>query len=517
MITNDILRISSKTEEDVIFEYGITPNSEYDAIRDRINQGIESLTQLENESLATIETLNKEIDRLTNHADKTDYIFSVCSGILCGLIDSFFVGEFSLDNATKWGKDKVDSFVKKIAGNQGCKSDDLTGCVKFLEDNYPIPADSATNFFGGGLQHHLRDFSHHPNLIGLSFSLITQFTGRVYGTDTCGVFCSYEVEDKSLIGNDIPTKFSIGVTSWFFHMVSDMAGSSGSISRGKYGTGLPGPLVSFMKMLSALPIFQSEESTNEFSRFVSRLFNGTLLAKHDESGNILKQDIIKFDLRTEIGAVRELGKQAIPVLINEVLVRLFFLIRRTYTEIKTIKPQSFKDLISKVNWNQCLPFKNRTIVRMLTIAHGSFVAFDVIDAAVRTAASKQYIDVTTFLAKMCLRVNFVGIGRFTIALATDIRMGIKKSNKERERLFEVSRCIRLRDARIQLYKANLWVEIKEFQESQLLLEDTVSRTVPIMMFSIEEAGNTVSTIINYRNGINENNPGLLDEISDMLL
>ena len=35
-------------------------------------------------------------------------------------------------------------------------------------------------------------------------------------------------------------------------MVSDMAGSSSSILDGKSGTGLPGPLVSLLKEISAL-------------------------------------------------------------------------------------------------------------------------------------------------------------------------------------------------------------------------------------------------------------------------
>lgn len=517
MITRDLIKISPKTEEDIIFQYGIKPRSESNAIKEQISQGLKSISELEKESLKTIETLNEEIDCLTNHADTTDYIFSACSGILCGLIDSFFVGEISLDNCAKWGKDKVDSFVKKIAQNQGCESPDLKNSVKFLEDKFPIPADKATNFFGGGLQHHLRDFSHHPNLIGLSFSLITQFTGRVYGTNTSGMFCSYEIEDKTLIGKDIPTKFSIGITSWFFHMVSDMAGSSSSLAQGKYGTGLPGPVVSFLKMLSSLPFFQSEESTNEFSKFVSRLFNGTLLAQHDASGKILKQDIIKFDLRAEIGLMKELGKQAIPVIINEVLVRLFYFFRRTYVELKTIKPTSFKDFLIKANWKNCLPFKNRTIARMLTVAHGSFVAFDVIDAGIRSAASGAFVDPAIFLREMCLRVNFVGIGRFTIALATDVKMGISKYKKENERLIEVSRYIRLKETELQLHKANMWIEVREFKESQLILAETIKESVPIMLLSIQQTGETFYAISNFGNDIENNNPGLLDDISDSLL
>lgn len=66
------------------------------------------------------------------------------------------------------GKKKVDAFVKYVAKEKGYKGDLMSGAVKFLEEKFPIPADSATALFGGGTQHHLRDFSHHPTPIGLN-------------------------------------------------------------------------------------------------------------------------------------------------------------------------------------------------------------------------------------------------------------------------------------------------------------------------------------------------------------
>ena len=46
---------------------------------------------------AEIQKLNVDIDRLTNHAEGLDYIVSVVSGIVTGLIDSFFVGKTEID------------------------------------------------------------------------------------------------------------------------------------------------------------------------------------------------------------------------------------------------------------------------------------------------------------------------------------------------------------------------------------------------------------------------------------
>ena len=53
-----------------------------------------------------INKLNLDIEKLTNNADGIDYTIAVASGIITGLMDAFFVGEFSLDRGTQWGKDK---------------------------------------------------------------------------------------------------------------------------------------------------------------------------------------------------------------------------------------------------------------------------------------------------------------------------------------------------------------------------------------------------------------------------
>ena len=118
------------------------------------------------------------------------------------------------------------------------------------------------------MQHHLRDFSHHPTPVGLFFSFLTQFTGKVYGTDVAGIFKIAELNEGNLIlvGKNFPEKVTFGVVNWFLHMVSDIAGSSSSILYGKVGTGLPGPLVSLLKEISAFPIFKNmnEQGYKEF-------------------------------------------------------------------------------------------------------------------------------------------------------------------------------------------------------------------------------------------------------------
>lgn len=258
------------------------------------------------------ETLDDHIEwePHVDEADKLDYIVAVSSGVLAGLIDLFYVGAFSLDRASEWGKEQIDQVVKKVARIEGCQGDDLSDAIKTLEKNHPLAADGGTNNFGGGLQHHLRDFSHHFSIGGLFFSIFTQFTGLVVGTDKAGALLVIPVPEshRVCIGKNFQEKIAFGTIGWFFHMVSDMAGSSGSLMG---GTGIPGPLVSFMKELSALPFFKdSGDGDMGFRLWVTKLFNGALLADHDESGKIIKDSVRKFDLRTEIGILGEAGRQA---------------------------------------------------------------------------------------------------------------------------------------------------------------------------------------------------------------
>ncbi|MGB4661388.1 MAG: hypothetical protein WBI07_19610 [Mobilitalea sp.] len=173
-------------------EFEVLPTVDFtegmDERQQRIFEGVASIDEQLAENEKVIAELNVNIDKLTNHADGIDYMVAVASGVLAGIIDIVFVEDFSLEKANEWGNDKTNNFVVKIAQKQGYKGDDLYGAVKFLEEKFPLAADKATNDFGGGLQHHLRDFSHHPTPVGLFFSFLTQFTGKVYGTDVTGIF-----------------------------------------------------------------------------------------------------------------------------------------------------------------------------------------------------------------------------------------------------------------------------------------------------------------------------------------
>ena len=409
--------------------------------------------------------VNQELERYTNHADKADYALAVASGVLSGLVDSLFVGEFSLNYANQWGNQQAENLVLNVAKYQGYSETEPAQAIKYLENKFPIAADKATAAFGGGLQHHLRDFSHHPTPVGLVCSILTQFTGNVYGTDVSGKFKAVQLAEDglALVGKSIPEKITFGVVNWFFHMVSDVAGSSGSVMKGSFGTGLPGPLVSLLKEFSAAPLFkkQNAKGYKEFSVHISKLFNGTLLGERDANGDLIP---LKFDLRTEMGVAAQIGQQTIPVIINECFVRVFYSLRRLLGELSREDIQSWGEL-DKINWNGIIPFRNRTVDRMLTIASMTFTVADTADAAVH-AAIESGGNWVLFSGRFVARFNYVGAGRAALSIVR----GVSNEKKEAQLIHEK---MILSEAKAALFLKQLqaFKEQLDWKVSNYLAED----------------------------------------------
>lgn len=403
-------------------------------------------------------------------ADRTDYLLAITSGAIAGLIDSFFVGKFSLERANEWGNDKTNKFVKKVARLNGYEGGKLSGAIAFMERKFAIAADSKTADFGGGLQHHLRDFSHHFSLCGLMCSIFTQFSSKVIGTDTNGKLLIVDVADKTFIGENFAEKVLFGIVHWFFHMVSDMAGSKSTAGK---GTGIPGPILSLIKEASVLPCFRDRKiGEEEICVWVSKLFNGTLLAKRDKNGKIVEP--VKFDLRSEIGILQEFGRQSVPVLINECLVRGMYFLRRLNIAINETDINSVKDF-ENIDISELLPFNNRIIRRMVTVSSGTFLAVDSVDAAIRSAIKNKGINPKTFV-DFAVNINYVGIGRFVITCKADGSIVAEDIREEKEKKVEIGNEFEKGVANLECLSLNYEQLRVLYSLEKLILEDDISIT-----------------------------------------
>ena len=310
------------------------------------------------------EPIRIEFDESIDKAERADYIAAAAIGASTGMLNIFWQKQFDLSEAHTWGKDKVKSFVFDVAKGAGFKPDgkDLKDAIRFLEDMFPLASDRLTPEFGGGLQHHLRDFAHHPSPVGLLMSILAQFTGKGYGTDTSGSFVILDLPADTLIGKTFPEKLFYGTIIWAMHLASDMAGSSRALGE---GTGIPGPILSFLKELSTLPVFKKEGADNAFSKWISKLFNGTLI--RDADGNP-----IRIDFRTELGVADQALSQAKSVIANECLVRGYYFLSRLKDELSHNDVQSFKDF-DRIDVKRVIPTNRRA----LSYSHAHHIEFRV--------------------------------------------------------------------------------------------------------------------------------------------
>lgn len=445
-------------------------------------QQIEVLTQTIAECRNKIDELNNEIDKLTNHADNLDYLLAVASGIFTGLIDIFFVGDLDMGTAKVKMNKRVNQFIEAYARSKGYKKEGLKGAIKFLEDHYQIPQDNVwkgKNIKIGTKTHHLDDLAHHPTIVGLVAAVLVQFF-------RCGIFVNRDGEwhiimvdtsPEELIkiwgpvfisgilfwlvnlakdkhhedyGYDLPKPviklvnllassqavlsiLSV-VNDWISHLVSDMGGSKNTAGG---GMGIPGFFLSLLKEISGIPPL----NFTELPQIVNDLYT-----KH------------KIDFRTELAAASEAGRQAVPVMLNDLIVRTFYFVRRLLHEIGS---KDYDDVNwGEVNWQKVVPFNNRTIARMITIASGTFTAIDMAESGIN-AAIKSGGNPALFWGRFVLRINFVGIGRFAFALGSDLYMGYQRNQLITERLAVNNYLMIATKARVFYYEANMWISAEE--------------------------------------------------------
>lgn len=514
--------------EDFAVEFDILPTIDVGGLQNgylqKIDREIFTLDGQLAENQRRIDELNAEIDRLTNHADGMDYTVAVACGILAGVIDSFFVGEYdkewgnnavnkfvidnakkkkieekvnqAIENAKKKGKtlseEKIKEITEKVAKefeDNGENTDKvLKKAIKFFEDRYKLPGDNVFQTGGRGISpssHHLDDLAHHPTILGLLCSIIMQFTKYGVYQNKQGTIKFFPVEGD-LVGSTIQQKLFAGTVNWFWHLVSDVAGSNKTAGA---GMGIPGPIMSIAKEIAMLPGINK----TPLPKLLGKLFEEK-----------------RIDFRCELTIGHELGKQAIPVLTNEVMVRSFYFIRHTVVELK------IHHNFNEICWENTMPFKNRTIVRMMTVASGTFTAVDLADAAARSAIRSGGVNAPAFAANMILRVNFVGVGRFAIAIGTDVAMGVKRAVKRNERIRIYEEQIALTDAKMFYKQADMWIAAENTGETIERAYQMIETSAVFWAGSIQEISNDLERIGEYVPEIRDKDPGLLEEIDDIL-
>lgn len=595
-MSNSVLQYSKALQNDGFeVQFELLPVIDIDEIQER-KEILESLNSIDAQQKILsqrIDVLNTDIERLTNHADALDYSVAVGCGILCGLIDSFFVGEFDFDEALQKSKERVNKYVeskaekirtsetvkkaienaKRKAAEKGKKlskeeieeikkkvaegvankfkkvisGDAENGTVNAirrsitkLEEKYKLPSDNAFKGIKGmnSASHHLDDLAHHPTLLGLVAAIIGELFRAGIFVDKNGdwhiEWLGFDKEDRkrwlellapivvagliawllnvvnSKYKDEIDQKLPAPIrkiiktlahaplaitilnsirnvfTNWWGHLASDMAGSKSSPGA---GMGIPGLFVSIIKEISSIPPL-----------------NYTGLPKIVDE--IYTQN--RFDMRAELAVMNELGRQSIPVLLGDLIVRSFYFVRHLISELSN--KDSFKD----VNWRNVVPINNGTIVRMMTIESGTFTAIDIADAAIRSTIKNGTPENPLFWKDMILRVNFVGIGRFAIAVSSDVLMGRERAAEINERMLLYGKYNLLDNSKIFYKQENMWLTAIDTAKAMQHLQETAYKTVCFYNDKINRLDFEWEKLCDNTKKVKSIDPEFANELSEML-
>ena len=376
-----------------------------------------ALTHAKEEQLQ-IEENSDSLQVIRPDCDRTDYALAACCGALCGIIDIFLVGapgESPLGNISdEWFANRTKDFAT-LCHPDNKTFDTLESAIRFLGNKFKIPydqtglGDAGKVVFGlNPTNHHFKSLAHNPSLAGLFFSILDQFANTSHFVTNGQLISLQQAKDTwELQGSNVPGKLFCGFVNWFGHLVSDISGSESSARKGNRGMGIPSPLWTW---------------TNDIIAIKAKL--GLGVTETDKAINELTLTIFEKGYDTRFQTI-----QAIPVFINEMLVRFIYSVRRLF---KYFAETEIESRTFSLMWKKCEPFSNPTVKQMLTVAHGTFCVIDAGDATIRsfTAGGGTFNPV-----EFILRLNIVGIGRFAISLYGEVKRGINTQRIEREVLF----------------------------------------------------------------------------------
>ena len=320
--------------------------------------------------------------------DKSDYLIYVACGAISGHVDIFFVGMPGESTLGTWTDLQVDTAVKKFASLSGWnpkpeKADSVASAIGWLEKNYRVNYDQRHTADVGNLfpmntkNHHIKSLSHAPDIVGLFFSVLNQFTSTS-AFISGGQLIMLQTETYELQGGNFPAKLFCGVANWFGHVMSDIAGSSGSRGNGGRGSGLAIPFFELFQMCT-FGEFQVGKDRQDFATLAIRAF---------QEG---------YDARFGLA-------MAIPVLICDLSIRLLWMVKRRF--------------YLKMPVNECIPTSRHSDLRvMLLFGNGTLCIMDGADAAIRSDGNWLLF---------FMRMNIIAWARFLTLVLKEIciRVGI---------------------------------------------------------------------------------------------
>lgn len=350
----------------------------------------DDLIRIQNDYLTS---LNKGAD-----CDALDYGLAAVIGIFCGVIDALFTSNPHEGIVSEKTDDLFDKIIMALARKNGWnpkeeKKNSVASAIGFLESHYGVVYDQAKSKDVLGAVEHMRTRNHHaksaghyPDIFGLIASICNQFTGTSTFYDQKKKFVyMVNTEDKhELHGDTFVGKVFCGTANWFWHCISDIAGSSGSRGKGKghIGAGLPIP---FTELFQLCDFGKFENEKGQWQSFA------TVMTKVYEEG---------YD-------ARHAATMSVPVILNELLIRAIYTIKRHF--------------YNGLEWNKILLEKEKySLKRMLTVSVGTMCLVDAGHATVSSWGN---------WVKFFSELNLVSWSRFGLLAVGELQMMVDKENR----------------------------------------------------------------------------------------
>lgn len=349
------------------------------------------------EQLKPVEVTSDEWENAK--CDKYDYMIAAFCGGAAGLIDVFFVGD-PLTSVLGKQVDKVaDGFVKKAAkffwkndqrttGKSKKMPQTLEQCISYLEQAFPVNYDARyakdlvvdEGVLSGmrPLNHHLLSLAHSPDPIGLIFSIIDQFMGYATFVDNGKIIHVVQKKTSGAIpymqGTNLPSMLFCGFVNWIGHLLSDLVGSSSTRKAGKTGRGAGIPMPFYELFLAC-----------DFGDIDGKTFSETMI------------DVFEQGYDARFGAT-----MAIPVVMNELMIKSIWMIRQKFIRKKT--------------WKESIPTNKHADLRIMVIVGDATLCL--VDGADAAAHGIVEGNVVSFICHL----NLVGWTRLVLLVLKELRI-----------------------------------------------------------------------------------------------
>lgn len=416
---------------------------------------------------------NRELLLKADKCDKYDYLTAVGCGVLGGLIDIFLVGAPGDSVLGAWTDEQTDhmvmAFARKIGWNPKTEnSHNVKSAIGYLEhgknngkagefQGFRVNYDQSHSGNVEGLftmstkNHHMKSLAHSPDIIGLFFSILNQFTNTSsFLVD--GQIIHVATDTYELQGSNFILKIFCAIVNWFGHLMSDIAGSSGAKERGS------GIVIPFYELFGLC-------NFGEFSVIKNQGAEDSVIMKKTlaEIATMAFQE--GYDFRFGMA-------QAVPVIITELSIRLIWALRRRFQYNMPLK--------------ECIPSRRYASLRvMILIGDGTLCIMDGLDAGIRSGGNALLF---------FMRLNLVAWFRLAMLVLKEvcIRIGFQGSI---DRVLEAYK--RINEALLQYLRELERIDIARFKEEtekynqivEICTKDMTEEQLRVTLLTVYEENN----------------------------